>query len=146
MITTMRSGRMWRTLTTARMIAAGGVFAPFIAAPAEAQRLAVEALIDGEIWKTDDGSMLLARNSGRPAPQGRMHGWLTYGLSRDLELAGIAVVQAGYAEAERAEGYLELLELRYTPHQSFAVRLGKMLSPVGTFGARHFSNVNPLIG
>ena len=147
MIRKITTRRTRRTAIIARVTAVAAVVClPLIGVPAGAQRLAVEALIDGEVWKTDDGSMLLARNSGRPAPQGRVHGWMAYSLARDLELAGVAVVEAGYAEAERVDGSLELLELRYTPRQSFGVRLGKMVSPVGTFGARHFSNVNPLIG
>jgi hypothetical protein len=136
---------MRRALSIA-LLGAAGLWTTSIATPAGAQRIAVEALVDGEMWKTDDGSRLLARNHGRPAPQGRVHAWLAYGLTQNLELAGVAMGATGYAEAERAKASLELLELRYTPHQSFGIRIGKLLSPMGTFGARHFSNVNPLIG
>lgn len=123
-----------------------GFLATSIAAPAGAQRLSVEALFDGEMWKTDAGSVLLARNAGRPAPEGRVHGWLAYSLAPNLELASVAAVETGYAETGRASVYLEMLELRYTPHRFLGIHVGKMVSPMGTFGARHFSNVNPLVG
>jgi len=146
MIKPMDNGIMQRAVFIARLTVAAGFAATMVAPSAGAQRLRVEALVDGELWKTDDGSRLLAKNSGRPAPQGVVHGWVAYALTRDLELAGVAMVEGGYADEERFDKYLELLELRYKPTELFGIRVGKMLSPVGTFGARHFSNVNPLIG
>ena len=146
MIMTMENGIIQRALLIARVLVACALAPTVAASPAGAQRLRVEALVDAEMWKTDDGSRLLAKNSGRPAPQGVVHGWIAYTLTRDLELAGVAMVEGGYADDERFDKYLELFELRYKPNESFGIRVGKMLSPVGTFGARHFSNVNPLIG
>jgi len=114
--------------------------------PLIAQAVSVEALVDAELWQTDDGSLLLARNKGRLAPQFRLTGWAAYQPSSVFDIVGVGTTEAGYTESERTAVSLELLEMRFTPSRLFNVQAGKMLSPMGTFGARHYSNVNPLIG
>ncbi|HEX6252273.1 MAG TPA: hypothetical protein VFZ56_12695, partial [Gemmatimonadaceae bacterium] len=52
-----------------------------LAGPASAQRVAVEALADIELWETDDSSRLLARNDGRALLAGRLHLWLAARLA-----------------------------------------------------------------
>jgi hypothetical protein len=110
------------------------------------QTVAVEALVDAELWKTDDGSLLLARNNGRLAPQFRLTGWAAYQPSSLFDIIGVGTTGAGYTQRDRTDASLQLLEMRFTPRRWLNVQAGKMLSPMGTFGARHYSNVNPLIG
>jgi hypothetical protein len=113
---------------------------------AAAQTVSLEALVDAELWKTDDGSLLLARNKGMLAPQFRVTGWAAYQPSGVFDVVAVGTTGAGYAQTERTDASLELLEMRFTPSRWFNVQAGKMVSPMGTFGSRHYSNVNPLIG
>jgi hypothetical protein len=113
---------------------------------ARAQRVSVEALADLEMWKTDSASLLLARNHGKAAPQAKVHAWLVFSPLRNLELVTIGEAVAGYIEDERTEVELEMIEGRFRFGPGLQLRAGKILSPMGTFGARRFSNVNPLIG
>jgi hypothetical protein len=115
-------------------------------APIAAQEISLEALVDAELWKTDAGSVLLARNNGRLAPQGRVTGWLLYSPGGNFDIVAVGVAETGYAEKARTDASLEMLEARFAPARFLVVKAGKLLSPMGTFGARHFSNVNPLVG
>ena len=117
-----------------------------LAAPASAQRLAVEALTDIELWETDDSSRLLARNDGRVLLAGRLHVWLAARLAESLELRALGMGEASTARDEDAAGSLQLLSLRYGRSRAFVFEGGKILYPVGGFAARRFSNTNPLIG
>ena len=117
-----------------------------LAAPAGAQRVAVEALADIELWETDDSSRLLARNDGRPLLAGRLHVWFAARLAESLELRALGMGEASTAGDEDAEGSLQLLSLRYGRSRALVVEGGKILYPVGAFAARRFSNTNPLVG
>jgi len=116
------------------------------AAPLRAQRVAVEFLFDGELWKTDSASRLLSRNEGELAVQGRLRTWVALRAGRAVDFLGHVSMEAGNAEEEATEVYLEQLELRARPSPAFAVEAGKVLQPIGAFGLRRFSNTNPLIG
>ncbi|HEY8166720.1 MAG TPA: hypothetical protein VIF83_14300 [Gemmatimonadaceae bacterium] len=111
-----------------------------------AQSVNVEALADLEMWKTDTGSILLARNHGRMAPQAKVHAWVVVSPVRNLEIVTIGEGVAGYVEDERTEIELEMMEARLRVGTGLVLNAGKILSPIGKFGARRFSNVNPLIG
>lgn len=119
-----------------------------------AQRpVSAEALVDVEGWKTDSLSRLLARNGGDPAYEVRVHAWLGWQASSRLQLVALGVGEfgtAGYvstnSEDAEANGGLELLGARWTPSPRFGLEAGKVLMPVGSFGQRHFSDVNPLVG
>ena len=111
-----------------------------------AQRAAVEFLFDGELWKTDSASRLLSRNEGELAVQGRLRTWVALRASRTVDLLGHVSMEAGNAEEEATEVYLEQLELRARLSPAFSVEAGKVLQPIGAFGLRRFSNTNPLIG
>jgi len=115
--------------------------------------ISAEALVDVEGWKTDSLSRLLARNGGDPAYELRVHGWLGWRASRGLQLVALGVGEYGTAgyisanpESAEAAGALELLGARWTPSTRFGLDVGKVLMPVGGFGPRHFSDVNPLVG
>jgi hypothetical protein len=115
------------------------------AAPASAQRLALETLIDVEGWKTDGGSRLLARNAGDPMGVGRLTAWAAVNPIAPLTLLAIGEVEATTGE-EDAKAGLDLLALRVEIGGATTIEAGKILYPVGGFGRRRFSNVNPLIG
>lgn len=118
-----------------------------LAAPARAQqRVMLETLLDLELWKTDDSSRLLQRDSGAFAAEARLHVFGGWRPARGVELRAIALAEAGNAEAKRARWDLELLSLRLAPYGALSFEAGKILMPMGSFGARRFSNVNPVIG
>ena len=123
-------------------LALAGAMAPVAAA----QTVAVEFLLDGEFWKTDDGSLLLARNDGAVAAEGRLRGWLAWRPSQHLEWLLHAMVEGGSAQYGDPDVYLEQLELRALASRALTLEAGKLLQPIGEFGTRRFSNTNPLIG
>jgi len=122
------------------------VWSALIGAPLRAQAVAVEFLIDGELWKTDSASVLLSRNSGELAAQARLRSWFAVRASPKLEFLAHAMVEGGSAEEEGSEFYLEQLQVEARPWKAFSITAGKILQPIGAFGTRRFSNTNPLIG
>lgn len=128
-----------------RRVALGLVCVAALNSAARAQQVALEALTDVEASKTDAGSLLLARNGGRAVFESRLHGFLLWRLPGSFEALAVGVATYG---TDEDEGYasLELLELRYQASRALMVEGGRLLSPVGAFGARHFSDANPLIG
>jgi hypothetical protein len=116
------------------------------ASPLAAQRATVEALVDLEGWKTDAGSALLARDSGRLAGEARLTLWGALRPMRGLQLTAIGSAQAGTVEPKHASWEYDLLEARWTVSPSLVVNGGKILMPMGLFGARRFSYTNPVIG
>jgi len=116
------------------------------AGPLRAQRIAVETLTEAELWKTGDSSRLLTRNGGRAAVEAGVHAWLAIRLASPLELRAIGYVAAGNVDEQHMYTGLELLELRLLYSRALVVEAGKLLFPMGSFGARRFSNTNPLIG
>src|SRR5579862_598682 len=116
------------------------------ASAARGQRVAIETLADIELWKTDDSSRLLARNNGHAAAEGRLHAWLSWQPAPALSLLAIGVAQGGDAYEGHWSSGFELAELRYAPSRALVLEGGKILLPFGTFGARRFSNTNPVIG
>src|SRR5205814_10342925 len=120
-------------------LACAGAMAP----GAAAQTVAVEFLLDGEFWKTDGGSLLLARNDGAVAAEGRMRGWLAWRPARRLELLTHAMVEGGSAQYGDPDAYLEQLELRALASRALTLEAGKVLQPAGQVGTRRFANPNP---
>jgi hypothetical protein len=114
--------------------------------PVCAQWIAVDALVAAEVWKTDSGSRLLARNGGEVAVQGYVYAWAVVQASRTVEIRAIGSVSAGSLEDESVEVYGDQLSLRYRRSRAVTLEGGKLLMPVGQFGARRLPHVNPLIG
>ena len=112
---------------------------------AAAQQAALDVLVDAEAWETDAGSRLLARNEGRLAFLGRLHAWGTVRFAPAWELVAMGEVEGASGEEEVEVGIEELV-LRYFPSRALHVEGGKLLTPLGGFAARGFSNLNPLIG
>lgn len=129
-----------------RLIGLALVSCVALAAPAGAQRVALEALTDIELWETDDSSRLLARNDGRALLAGRLHVWLAARLTESLELRALGMGEASTAGDEEADAALQLLSLRYGRSRALVAEGGKILYPIGGFSARRFSNTNPLVG
>lgn len=111
---------------------------------ARAQRLAVESLVDVEGWKTDDGSRLLARNGGKPSHTLRGRLWTVFELFDGVQVRGLSEIEN--VDHAKTDIELEGLSLRIKRSRTVVFEAGKILMPLGTFGARRFSNANPLIG
>ena len=112
-------------------------------APLPAQRYAIELIGVGELWKTDGGSRLLARNGGEVSPEATLYTLLTLRASPTLEL--FFMDELSYAERELGHE-LELAELRWRARPELVLNAGRVLLPIGIFGQRHLPPVNPLIG
>lgn len=110
-----------------------------------AQRGTIETLLDGEAWKTDAGSHLLARDSGHFALEARLTAWGVLRVSRHLDLLGLGEAEAGKADRRDASWEYDQLEARLR-FGTLQLDAGRVLMPIGLFGARRFSNVNPVIG
>lgn len=111
-----------------------------------AQRVALETLTDVELWKTSDSSRLLARNNGDALAEARLHAWFRMRLGETLELRTLGRVGWTTEPGTHLVSSLEQASLRYVRSRAVVVEAGKLLYPMGTFGARRFSNTNPVIG
>ncbi len=136
----MTRSRLGPILALAALCGLGGT------APLAGQRLAVEGLAGVELWQTDAGSRLLARNAGRLAVHAGVYGWASWRPAPRLELATLGYLSGGSAEAEEADARLELIEARLALSPALRVAGGRVLMPVGVFGARRFPHTNPVIG
>ena len=113
---------------------------------APAQAIGAEVLGSVEAWKTDAGSRLLARNDGDPVAYGQLYGWMALQLNPAVRLLAIGELYGVSGHDSELETELELLSLRWWRSRALRFEGGKILLPLGEFGARRFANVNPLIG
>jgi hypothetical protein len=102
--------------------------------------------VDAEGWKTDPGSRLLARNNGNAAVEGRLTLWGALRVSSRLDFLAIGEAEAGKADPRRTRWDYDLLEARARLTRALTFEGGRILMPMGLFGARRFSNINPVIG
>ena len=114
--------------------------------PLRAQRATIETLVDLEGWKTDAGSALLARNNGHAAYEGRLTLFGAWRPLTNLQLTAVGEAEGGNAESKKAYWEYDLLEARWNASPALVVNAGKILMPMGLFGARRFSFTNPVIG
>ncbi|HWC74317.1 MAG TPA: hypothetical protein VG454_10315 [Gemmatimonadales bacterium] len=119
--------------------------AALLAGRLRAQGVAVEFLFDGELWKSDSASRLLARNDGELAVLGRVRSWIALRPTHNVDLLAHVMAEGGSAE-ETSDLYLEQLEMKARLSPMLLLEAGKILQPIGAFGTRRFSNTNPLIG
>jgi hypothetical protein len=104
-------------------------------------------IADAELWTTDSASRLLARDSGRFAPLLRLQLFATGQLSTHWELHALGELETGKATDDgHTDVSVEQIDLRYIRSPALIVAGGRFIHPVGTFGGRRFSTVNPLIG
>ena len=109
--------------------------------------LLLQGILDAEFWRTDAGSVLLARNGGRPAVLGRMQLWSALEPLPGLILYGQGEVEGGRARQEPGTDWeIEQLGVRYVRSDAIVFDIGKTAPVVGTFAARKLSTRNPLIG
>ncbi|HEV8411039.1 MAG TPA: hypothetical protein VGQ30_11040, partial [Gemmatimonadaceae bacterium] len=108
----------------------------------------VQGIVDAEMWSTDSGSSLLTKNHARPGGLGRLDLWGAVEPWRGLVIYAQGEGAAGPAQNDRgrADYDLEQAGVRWSPTGMYALDIGKMPDPVGTFAARRFSTRNPLIG
>jgi hypothetical protein len=126
-------------------LALAGCLAPGVAA-AQGGFLA-QGVVDAELWKTDTGSTLLARNRGRPGAVGRLDAWSAIEPLRDVVLFGEVMVETGTARDEPGtELYPKQFGIRYSPSDAFTIEGGRMQHVVGAFASRRLSFRNPLVG
>jgi len=114
-----------------------------------AERALLQGLFDAELWKTDDGSVLLSRNEGDPAAQGRLRVWAAGDFGAGFEGFALEEIEGGKAEEEHGPTYeLEQAYLRYSfrAPRRLVIEAGRLPAPIGNFSRRYFSSVNPLIG
>ena len=107
----------------------------------------LEGLIDPTLWKTDDGSLLLARNEGDPAADGSLRLWFAADPLAGLELVALGRL-SGASDANGSETELEQGFLRYTfrTERPLLLEAGKIVTPLGNFSARYLPTTNPVIG
>lgn len=111
--------------------------------------LLLQGVVDVEAWKTDTNSTLLRRNNGDPAGLYRLRVWSAVEPRRGLFVFANVQVEGGNArrfDAPQPEIELEQGGLRLARHRAFVVDAGRMIHPIGAFGARLLSTRNPLIG
>lgn len=133
--------------TRARRVAgiAGAVAMLVPSARASAQALQLQGLLDAELWKTSERSILLARHEGKPAPLGRATVWGALELPRAFTFYALGEATGGPATDE-GEVELEQAGLRWSPSRALVVDAGRITSPIGSFAGRRLSNRNPLVG
>jgi hypothetical protein len=111
--------------------------------------LILGGVLDFEGWASDSGSRTLTRNFGRPGMVGRLSLWGGIAPSPQVQLVALVEANAGAArrgvDGADPEMELEGLLLRYAPSRRFVFDAGRLLSPVGAYGPRRLSPVNPLI-
>ena len=109
----------------------------------------LQGIADFEGWKTDTMSTVLRRNGGDPAGLYRLRMWTAVEPVRAVFLFANAVAEGGGGRQFDGPGTTVALEqggLRLARHRAFVVDAGKMIHPLGAFGARVLSTRNPLIG
>lgn len=104
-------------------------------------------ITDAELWSTDSGSRLLTRDDGHVAPLLRVQLFAAAQLGDHWSLRSLTEFETGKA-TEDGDTHVDFdqVELRYVGSPALLVGVGRFIHPVGAFGARRFSTVNPLIG
>ena len=117
-------------------------------AGAAAQRdITVQGVASAEGWATDSGSVLLARNHGRPGLVGRLNLWGAAGLGGGFTAYAAGSLEGGSARHEPGtEWYTDIAAIRFTRSDALVVDAGKMPHPVGSFAPRRYPDRNPLVG
>ena len=134
-------------MTARALIGVLALIAAAVGAPSESRAQApvlLQGIVDGEFWATDTNSSMLVRNAGRPAGLGRVHLWGAVEPLHGLVVYGL--FEATRGSAAETESEFEQFGFRYTRSAALVADAGRILGPVGAFGARRFSNRNPLIG
>lgn len=109
----------------------------------------IQGVVDVEGWKTDTMSTVLERNGGDPGGLYRLRLWTAVEPLRALFFFANAVAEGGHGRRFDGPGTTVTLEqggVRYARHRALVFDAGRMVHPLGVFGARVLSTRNPLIG
>jgi hypothetical protein len=112
-------------------------------------RILFQGILDAELYDTDTGSILLARNEGDIATLGRLQLWTAFQLTPSLQLYALGESEIdNFTGDTETESELDQAALRYNRQSApwFSVEAGKLLSPLATYSERRLSTRNPLIG
>jgi len=135
-----------------RLVAPWVVACAAVVGSVEAQttdHITVKGLQDLELFKTDDGSLLLSRNEGNLAGAGRLRLWAAADFTAGFQAVLLGRVEGGKAYGETgANANVEQAFVRYVAPGSahLMVDVGRVVAPLGNFSKRYLSTVNPLIG
>jgi len=112
------------------------------------ERFLVQGIFDAELYKTDDGHGLLARNDGDLSVLGRLQLWSAVQVSRGWQFYVMGEAESEDYDGKRlTETYLNQVALRYSGRSSaWFLEGGKILSPLNAYSDRQLSTTNPLIG
>jgi hypothetical protein len=109
----------------------------------------LQGVADVESWKTDTLSTALRRNEGRLALLHRVHLWSAVEPVRGVYFFASGLLEGGSAKqfgGMRTTTVLDQGGVRIARTPAIVVNAGRMVHPVGAFGARILSTRNPLIG
>ena len=115
-------------------------------------RLVIQGQISGEVWDTGTQSLLLARNEGDTAGQGRLRLWMAGQLGARVQGMILGRFEDGqaseYITPEPSYAELEQAWLRWTlpTNMRLVAQGGRMPQPLGGFSHRYLPDQNPLIG
>src|SRR2546425_10353835 len=141
--------RPWRWRRSLASIGVlGFALLSFSPAPCD-ERVLAGGLRDTELWKTDEGSLLLSRNGGEAAPAARLRLWAASEFLPRLQGFVLEEVQSGRAsDTGGTQQELEQAYLRYSfrPPLRLIVEAGQLVTPLGNFSRRYLSSLNPLVG
>ncbi len=113
-----------------------------------AARWLVEGLLDAEVQETDPDSRLLSENGGDPQSSGALRLWAGAELHPRLQLMVLGEFEDTGSGESGVEAEIEQAFLRYSfgGSRSMFVEAGRIITPIGDFGGRYLSTLNPLIG
>ena len=117
------------------------------AAHAAEEKWLLEGMIDPTLWKTSDGSQLLARNEGDAAADATLRLFLAAELVPRFDLVVVGTAY-GATDDNGSDTDFEQAFVRYSIRkaQPLYLEAGKIVTPLGNFSARYLPTVNPLIG
>lgn len=111
------------------------------------ERWLLHGLFDIELWNTDPGSRLLARDGGDPAFLGRLRLWTAVDLHSRVRLVAVGKAAGGDAlDDDGVELEQAFLRLRLAQEKTLQLDIGRFPAGLGNFSERYSSTANPLIG
>lgn len=118
------------------------------------ERLLLEGLADAEAWDTGSRSLVLSRNEGDAALQGRLRLWAAVQITERVQAMALGRFEDGgaggyqWVETDEDRAVLEQAWIRFETSGPIGLvaQAGRMPYPIGSFSRRYLSSQNPLIG